>query len=181
MTANDPTYGGPYSILKLSKSGFSAETNTEVVVKAAGYKTLKFSVTKDGELVSEGSGSSSQADSGKAMTVVPTLETGNVSTGALELQSYSCDYAEWLTKVTGVSVNGKDLKKDSYAFSAAAYGLTDVYAVGSSTPSIAIAPKAIAAGDNSVVVHADGYKDVKWKITKKTSYYSADEYSIAAE
>lgn len=50
MATNDPTYGGSRIYLKLGKDAFSKSENTTVEVKADGYKTLIFQVTKEGKL-----------------------------------------------------------------------------------------------------------------------------------
>ena len=50
-TDNDPVYGGLDSMLKLSANGFSGDQDTEVVLRADGYKTLHFMVGKNGNLI----------------------------------------------------------------------------------------------------------------------------------
>lgn len=160
QAANDPAYGGKYQYLKLGKDGFSDSENTKVEIRSEGYKTLTFEVTPDGNLT----GSKPAEPEKKEMTAKPSDVYEDGSYGYYQLNGLGSQ-SEWFGSITAVSVNGTELTKDSNAW----YGTKNVWTAGSTS---LVLPKGILkAGDNTVTVSADGYKDVTWTITKTTNPY----------
>ncbi|MFC2662056.1 MAG: hemoblobin-interacting domain-containing protein [Eubacterium sp.] len=173
MADNDPVYGGKRSMLKLSASGFSADEDTTVELKADGYKTLTFVIDKNGNLKGADAGEAAV----KKMTVVPELYFDQ-NQHYLQLSSSNQDYLAWLKKIQSVSVNDTELKQDKNTWSANAYGVSDAYVNGET--SLVLTSDTLQAGDNTVKIMADGYETVTLKIkkTKGNGFFTPDTFTI---
>lgn len=173
IAVNDPVYGGKRSILELSASGFSTDSDTTVELKADGYKTLTFVIDKNGHLKTAGA----EETAGKKMTVVPELYFDQ-NQHYLQLKSYNQDFLTWLKKIQSVSVNDAELKPDKNTWSANACGVSDSYVAGES--SLALTSDTLKTGGNTVKIKADGYEEVTLKITrtKGDGWFTPDTFAI---
>lgn len=161
----DSAYGYMKGI-KLTSDGFNEDADTTVVISAEGYKNLTFTVQKDGSL---------KPAEKKEMNIIPSADR-DAGQLVLSLKSYDSEYAEWLKSVTGVRVGDRELKKDKNTWYAGSYELDDTWINGEN--SLALPDKALADGANNVVVSADGYKDVAWKITKESDGHGNITYTV---
>lgn len=98
--------------ISLSGSAFTEENNT-VTITADGYKELTAAITKDGKLVTgddNSNGGDNSGDSGSTDTKVPLPTTVSIEKiyGNYTYYTLTFDNAEWVGKVSGISIKDKD-------------------------------------------------------------------------
>ena len=110
-----------YDCLKLTTDGFSTEGNTVVTIKVDGYTDLAFTVSKDGELVTDNNagGSESGGNTSGGTEENPGTSGVTVPTEKPAIEKDSSGYhiltfkgsEAWVGQITGIKV-GSDLYKE---------------------------------------------------------------------
>ena len=98
--------------LSLGSSAFTKENNT-VTITADGYKELTAAITKDGKLVtgddnSNGGDNSGNSGSSDTKVTLPTTVSIEKIYGNYTYYTLTFDNAEWVGKVSGISIKDKD-------------------------------------------------------------------------
>lgn len=98
--------------LDFTTNGFNANGTTTVIVKATGYTDLSFDVTlKNGEPVTGGDSGTTDPGEGeiKAPTTAPAITAKtNTSGNSYQELSFGTEYANWVSKISGVKISGRD-------------------------------------------------------------------------
>ena len=155
--------------------GFSGDEAT-CVISATGYNdlTLKLNKTKHTAEVVENSGSNSGSSGGESEKP-NTPENGTVDLSKVSIASGGVGGSDWeisvaensyVSKITGVSVNGTAWESTSYVSGGGKYKISDDKLVIAQTSFSATNP-AIKSGD-VVTITATGYNDLTFKLVINT-------------
>ena len=155
-----------YDCLKLTTDGFSTEGNTVVTIKVDGYTDLAFTVSKDGELVTDG-------DSSK-------LSPPAVSSAEKKKESFGDNYTRIsfvgddstiatylaLIETNHVTVNGEAIEKtSSFWNSTKKFKLSNHPTYGGKNIYLDITEDSFStSGNSTVVISVDGYNDLSFTI-----------------
>ncbi len=98
--------------ISLSGSAFTQKNNT-VTITADGYKELIVTITKDGKLItgddnSNGGNNSGESGSTDTKVTLPTTVSIEKISGNYTYYTLKFDNAEWVGKVSGISIKDKD-------------------------------------------------------------------------
>ena len=173
VKAENDAYGtSAYDILDLAVNGVDTTKDTEIVIKADGYKDVTYTIAKTN------GGGTTDPDEGKL--TAPTVEKAELTTKSGFFED--CDYyrlrfgtisgtelTAYLNKVTGVTVNGVAYTKESTymkestfrvkaendAYGTSAYDILDLAVNGVDTTK-----------DTVIVITAEGYADLTYTIKK---------------
>ena len=178
VKAENDAYGtSAYDILDLAVNGVDTTKDTEIVIKADGYKDVTYTIAK----TSGGGTTNPTPNPGEDdKLTAPTVEKAELTkqSGFFEYCDYyrlrfgtisGTDLTAYLNKVTGVTVNGVAYTKESTymkestfrvkaendAYGTSAYDILDLAVNGVDTTK-----------DTEIVIKADGYKDVTYTIAK---------------
>ena len=157
--------------ISLGGSAFTEENNT-VTITADGYKELTAAITKDGKLVagdnnSNGGDNSGESGSTGDATLKDCPSNLGFSYGTFYFdQGGSNTAAEpYLKSITKITLNDKELSpmdSSSWSLKTGEYNVkatsTDKY--------IEFYSRDFSESENTLVISADGYKDLKLKIAK---------------
>ena len=178
VKAENDAYGtSAYDILDLAVNGVDTTKDTEIVIKADGYKDVTYTIAK----TSGGGTTNPTPNPGEDdKLTAPTVEKAELTkqSGLFEYCDYyrlrfgtisGTELTAYLNKVTGVTVNGVTYTKESTymkentfrvkaedgTYSTSAYDVLDLAAKGVDTTK-----------DTKIVIIADGYKNVTYTIAK---------------
>ena len=178
VKAENDAYGtSAYDILDLAVNGVDTTKDTEIVIKADGYKDVTYTIAK----TSGGGTTNPTPNPGEDdKLTAPTVEKAELTkqSGLFEYCDYyrlrfgtisGTELTAYLNKVTGVTVNGVAYTKESTymkestfrvkaendAYGTSAYDILDLAVNGVDTTK-----------DTEIVIKADGYKDVTYTIAK---------------
>ena len=109
--AKNEGIGTGYIYLNLTADGFTADGNTTVVVTATGYEELSFTLDATGKVVTGDDSGATDPGEGeiKAPTTAPAI-TAKTNTSGNNYQelSFGTEYANWVSKISGVKISGRD-------------------------------------------------------------------------
>lgn len=97
--------------LNLTADGFTADGNTTVVVTATGYEELTFTLDATGKVVTGDDSGTTDPGEGeiKAPTTAPAITAKTNTTGnSYQELSFGTEYANWVSKISGVKISGRD-------------------------------------------------------------------------
>ena len=178
VKAENDAYGtSAYDILDLAVNGVDTTKDTEIVIKADGYKDVTYTIAK----TSGGGTTNPTPNPGEDdKLTAPTVEKAELTkqSGLFEYCDYyrlrfgtisGTELTAYLNKVTGVTVNGVAYTKESTymkestfrvkaendAYGTSAYDILDLAVNGVDTTK-----------DTEIAIKADGYKDVTYTIAK---------------
>lgn len=126
--AKNEDLGTGYIYLNLTADGFTADGNTTVVVTATGYEELSFTLDATGKVVTGDDSGATDPGEGeiKAPTTAPAITAKtNTSGNSYQELSFGTEYANWVSKISGVKISGRDCSVanslDSLGYSNAYY------------------------------------------------------------
>lgn len=168
---------GTMANIGLAKNGFSADGNTIITVKATGYKDFTLTVDKSGNIVENGStggGSGEGGNTGEGGETTEAKDAPAVSKTSKGYYGYVLAFNDinddaWTNlmsngKVT-VTVNGTPYTKASYALLLEANQF--VWSeFGTEGPELTLKDTAFTKDQNTIVIKADGYKDLTITVDK---------------
>ena len=109
--AKNEGLGTGYIYLNLTADGFTADGNTTVVVTATGYEELSFTLDATGKVVTGDDSGATDPGEGeiKAPTTAPAITAKtNTSGNSYQELSFGTEYANWVSKISGVKISGRD-------------------------------------------------------------------------
>lgn len=109
--AKNEGLGTGYIYLNLTADGFTADGNTTVVVTATGYEELRFTLDATGKVVTGDDSGATDPGEGeiKAPTTAPAITAKtNTSGNSYQELSFGTEYANWVSKISGVKISGRD-------------------------------------------------------------------------
>lgn len=109
--AKNEGIGTGYIYLNLTADGFTADGNTTVVVTATGYEELSFTLDTTGKVVTGDNSGTTDPGEGeiKAPTTAPAITAKtNTSGNSYQELSFGTEYANWVSKISGVKISGRD-------------------------------------------------------------------------
>lgn len=109
--AKNEDLGTGYIYLNLTADGFTADGNTTVVVTATGYEELSFTLDATGKVVTGDDSGATDPGEGeiKAPTTAPAITAKtNTSGNSYQELSFGTEYANWVSKISGVKISGRD-------------------------------------------------------------------------
>lgn len=157
--------------ISLGGSAFTKENNT-VTITADGYKELTATITKDGKLVAgdnNSNGGDNSGDSGStgdtALKDCPSNLGFSYGTFYFDQGGSNTAAEPYLKSITKITLNDKELSpmdSSSWSLKTGEYNVkatsTDKY--------IEFYSRDFSESENTLVISADGYKDLKLKIAK---------------
>ncbi len=152
--------------ISLGGSAFTEENNT-VTITADGYKELTAAITKDGKLVagdnnSNGGDNSGDSDNDSIGADVPAYMGWQSGQLIFDQGGSNTAASNYLSSIQTVTLNDKTLKKSSMSW---LYSGEYYIRVGSDMY-ISFSTSDFSQDENTLVISADGYKDLKLKIAK---------------
>lgn len=140
--------------LTLQGHSFDQDENI-IVIKATGYADATFKVTKDGRLV----GAAEEPDTPDTQPA-PTAPTATVDDNGNVTLAFSNLDNTWQGKITSIKVNEQVYQKFTDSYSSKPGSNEYNWQYGSYGQELYLDKTSFNTGDNTVVISAEGYKDL---------------------
>lgn len=141
--------------LTLQKTSFNKDGNSTITITAEGYEPLIIEVTAEGQLVDD-----STTEPGGDTQPAPAAPTATVDEAGNVTLAFDSVDSSWKSAISSVEVNGVGYSafndyigtpgKKNYQWKIDAYGGQELY----------LDKTSFATGENTVVIKAEGYKDL---------------------
>lgn len=176
VVASNPAYGSSeYDKLDLAAVGVDTSNDVEVVIKAAGYADVKFTITKTGG----GGGSTtdpSQPETPKSIAVDNCVFKAKDASVFGEKTNYyrltfknlsEKEIADYIRAITAVTVDGNSYDPEGFtSFKAGQYRKTDTKTMSINYDALDLAAAEAYTKNVDVVIKATGYADLTYTIEK---------------
>ena len=157
--------------LTLQGHSFTQEENT-IVIKATGYADTTIKVTNKGSLVGAPEDPAEEAKPAPAAPTATVDESGNVKL------TFDAPDSTWQGKVSAVKVNGTTYTKCDRTGNPGKNQYEWRESKGQGIDTLYLDKNSFNTGDNTVVISAEGYKDLTVKVTIEESEEPGGETSI---
>ena len=175
VVASNPAYGSSeYDKLDLAAVGVDTSNDVEVVIKAAGYEDVKFTIAKTGG--GGGTTDPSEPETPKSIAVdncVFTEKNANVygeKTNYYRLTFKNLsekEIADYIRAITAVTVDGNSYDPEGItSFKAGQYRKTDTKTMSINYDALDLAAAEAYTKNVDVVIKATGYDDLTYTIEK---------------
>lgn len=141
--------------LTLQKTSFNKDSNSTITITAEGYEPLIIEVTAEGQLVDD-----STTEPGGDTQPAPAAPTATVDEDGNVTLAFDSVDSSWKSAISSVEVNGVGYSafndhigtpgEKNYQWKIDAYGGQELY----------LDKTSFATGENTVVIKAEGYKDL---------------------
>ena len=156
LNKNGYCWDNTYGTLDLTLQGhsFTQEENT-IVIKATGYADATFKVTKDGRLV----GAAEEPDTPDTQPA-PTAPTATVDDNGNVTLAFNNLDSTWQGKITSIKVNKQVYTEFTGSYPSKPGNNEYDWQYGNQGRELYLDKTSFNPGDNTVVISAEGYKDL---------------------
>ena len=176
VVASNPAYGmSEYDKLDLAAVGVDTSNDVEVVIKAAGYADVTFTIAKTGD--GGGTTDPSKPETPKSIAVDNCEFKAKDANAFGEKTDYyrltfknlsEKEIADYIRAITAVTVDGNSYDPEGFtSFKAGQYRKTDTKTMGINYDALDLAANGVdTSKDVKVVIKATGYDDLTYTIEK---------------
>ncbi len=175
VVASNPAYGSSeYDKLDLAAGGVDTSNDVEVVIKAAGYEDVKFTIAKTGG--GGGTTDPSEPETPASIAVDNCVFTEKNANVYSEKTNYyrltfknlsEKEIADYIRAITAVTVDGNSYDPEGFtSFKAGQYRKTDTKTMGINYDALDLAAAEAYTKNVDVVIKATGYADLTYTIEK---------------
>lgn len=174
LNKNEYRWDNTYGTFDLTLQGHSFTQNENtIVIKATGYNDTTIKVTKDGSLVGATEEPGDEAKPAPAAPTTTVDESGNVKL------TFDAPDSTWRSKVSAVKVNDTAYTKfDDLTGNPGENQYEWQESKGQGIDTLYLDKTSFNTGDNTVVISAEGYKDLTVNVNIKDNEEPGGETSI---